>query len=170
MYNLSPQEKLILNNISKQFEILPGDLYSLINFESKWNPTAANPYSTAKGLIQFIDSTANDLGYINSQDLINKNPTILDQLQKPVYDYLKKFAPYNYSKQKLYMSVFYPKYMNVDINTQFPDSVKSVNPGIQTVQDYIQLVDRNRGSEIILTGSTIFLLLALFFILKKRQK
>ena len=55
-------------------------LYKLIKFESGFNPKAANPNSSAKGLIQFTNSTAKSLGYKDSKDLIKKNPTIKDQL------------------------------------------------------------------------------------------
>lgn len=37
-------------------------LYDLVNKESSWNPNAANPSSSARGLFQFIDSTAQNYG------------------------------------------------------------------------------------------------------------
>ncbi len=70
----------------------PQWLIDLINFESGWNPTASNPPSSAKGLIQFMNSTAkDDLGYKSSQDLIDQHPDIPSQLEGPVYRYLKMF-------------------------------------------------------------------------------
>jgi soluble lytic murein transglycosylase-like protein len=41
-------------------------LYKLINFESAWDPKAKNPASGARGLIQFMPSTARDMGYKGS--------------------------------------------------------------------------------------------------------
>jgi soluble lytic murein transglycosylase-like protein len=41
-------------------------LYKLINFESTWDPEARNEISGARGLIQFMPSTARDMGYKGS--------------------------------------------------------------------------------------------------------
>jgi soluble lytic murein transglycosylase-like protein len=38
-------------------------LYKQIHFESRWDPKARNPKSGARGLIQFIPSTAEAMGY-----------------------------------------------------------------------------------------------------------
>jgi hypothetical protein len=114
-------------------------LWNLINFESGWNPKIKNPLSSARGLIQFMDSTAQELGYYNSQDLIDKNPTIESQLWGPVWKYLKQYMPFN-TEQSLYMAIFYPKARTWSLDTEFPDSVKKVNPGIVTVGDYVNKV------------------------------
>ena len=44
-------------------------LYKLINFESRWDPKARNPSSGARGLIQFMPSTAEGMGYKGSLGL-----------------------------------------------------------------------------------------------------
>lgn len=143
MINLSSEVQSKIVEISAGLGINPDDLTKLINFESGFNPQAKNPYSSARGLIQFIDSTAQDLGFADSLDLVTQHPTIIDQLQI-VYEYLSRFYPFK-NQQDLYMSVFYPKYRKVDPETVFPDSIQSVNPGIVTVQDYVDLVNRRGG-------------------------
>lgn len=134
-----PEDLQTLNNTAARLGVAYQDLYNLIKFESGFNPQAKNPNSSARGLIQFIDSTAKSLGYKDSADLVSKHPTISSQL--PVVEqYLKQFAPFS-GKQSLYMSVFYPKYRNVSPDTPFPENVQKVNPGIKTPQDYMDKID-----------------------------
>lgn len=152
--------------MANQVKVNPKDLYVLINYESKWNPQAANPRSSAKGLIQFTDSTARKLGYNSSYELIEQNPTIESQLLNPVLTYLKKGMPYA-STQELFMQVFYPKARKWALNVQFPDNVQRNNPGIKTPYDYLQRAYRASRLTffppiiIFLTGGLIFYLLNL---------
>jgi len=143
-------------------------LYVLINFESSFKPDAANSRSSAKGLIQFIDSTAKKLGYENSQDLIDKNPTIETQISGPVYNYLKQFKPFN-STQSLFMSVFYPKARNSGLHSPFPAHVQKQNPGIKTPYDYIKKAFNKARltfvSPIIIFIGGVFI----YFILKEKR-
>jgi hypothetical protein len=113
-------------------------LMTTINFETAgtFDPQISNPKSSAKGLIQFIDSTAQGLGYRDSQDLVDQNPTFAGQLQGPVYQYFKKYMPFP-TQQSFAMTVFRPASRNVPPDTLFPASVQAVNPGIDTVQSYI---------------------------------
>lgn len=136
---LSPRENELFQTISLQLGVNHAVLYRLIDFESGWNPNAKNPLSSARGLIQFTDKTAQNLGYSDSLDLVNKNPSIISQLPI-VKRYLDQFRPFT-GKQDLYMSVFYPAARKVSPLSEFPDFVKKSNPGITTVQDYINKVD-----------------------------
>jgi hypothetical protein len=136
---LTDSEKTTLEDIAALLGTSPDWLYSLIDFESKWNPAAKNPYSSAIGLIQFTDSTARGLGYKNALDLVRINPSRLEQLKGPVYRYLRLYAPFP-TQQSLLMAVFYPKYRNVAPDTLFPESVLAVNRGIKTPADYIKKV------------------------------
>jgi len=138
--NLKVNEENALVTISKRLGVTRDDLFNLINFESKWNPLARNKKTGARGLIQFMNDTSKTLGYLNSDDLVIKNSTIESQLSGPVYKYLKYFKPFT-GKQSLYMSVFYPKFRNVSPDTAFSQMVTKYNPGIDTVQDYINLVE-----------------------------
>ena len=123
-------------------------LDSLIRFESGWNPKAKNPISGARGLIQFMPSTAKAMGYANADDLVNKHPTVVSQLLGPVAAYFKlpgNKGPWP-TKQSLYMTVFRPANRNSSPGTVFPADVRRDNPGIKTVQDYINLVEGKRPS------------------------
>jgi len=136
---LTQKEKSALLDTAKKLNVKYDDLYNLINFESRFKPFAKNPRSSARGLIQFTDNTARSLGFKTSADLVSRYPTVTEQL-KPVYVYLKQFYPFK-NKQSLFMSVFYPRYRNVHPKTLFPESVRKVNPGINTPQDYINKVE-----------------------------
>ena len=114
-------------------------LDNLIQFESAWNPQAKNKNSSARGLIQFIDTTAQTLGFASSLDLVSKYPDINSQLTGPVYRYLQQYAPFP-DEKSLYLSVFYPAWRFKPDDTAFPDSVRAVNPGIDTVGDYVSKV------------------------------
>jgi len=136
---LTDKEEKVLISVAKSLGTEPKYLHALINFESGWNPQAKNPTSSAKGLIQFMDSTARDMGFASSQDLINKYPTIEAQLKTPVKKYLAKYAPFS-SDQDLFMAVFYPVARTWSPLRAFPQAVQNANPSIKTVQDYINYV------------------------------
>lgn len=139
---ITPADLQLLNEIAVRLGVAYEDLFNLINFESGFNPQAKNPNSSARGLIQFIDSTAKQLGFNDSLDLVTKYPTITDQL--PIVErYLQQFKPFD-GKQSLYLAVFYPKYRNVAPDTLFPENVRKVNPGINTPADYIKFVERKK--------------------------
>lgn len=164
---LSSSVKLKVYEIANDLKVNPEDLIKLIDFESSWNPQAKNPYSSARGLIQFVDSTAKNLGFLDSLDLVTQHPTIIDQLQI-VYEYLSMYYPFR-DKQDLYMSVFYPAYRRKDPQTEFPKNVQMSNPGIRTIQDYVNLVERGSGNG--KTGALIIVSIALvlFYLLKGRK-
>lgn len=145
-------DKLALIQVASKLSIPVDWLARLINFESRFDPRAENPRSTAKGLIQFIDSTAKQLGFKNSQDLIDKLPGISDQLLFAVYPYLAQFKPFP-TQQSLYMSVFYPGYRYVSPDTPFSEEIRKVNPKIFKVQDYIDKVNRSQFLIDVLPGA-----------------
>jgi hypothetical protein len=132
-----------LSEVSNSLGINQEDLYKLIQFESKWNPAAKNPLSSARGLLQFTDATAKNLGYRDSLDLITKNNSIESQLYFPVLQYLSQFKPFK-TKQSLYMSVFYPDAREWPLYQEFPEKVKKNNPGIRTVADYVNKVENKK--------------------------
>ena len=168
MPTLSPSEDRALGEVSAKLGVDKRTLFNLINFESSWNPSIKNPYSSARGLIQFIDSTARGLGYSSSQDLVAKHPTRESQLRGPVYQYLRPYAPFP-TQQSLYMSVFYPKFRKVHPQTEFPDSVQRVNPNIRVVQDYVDKVNRKAGNYVVKGGMGLgtILILALSYYYRK---
>lgn len=120
----------------------PAWLDALIAFETggTFSPTIKNPNSSARGLIQIIDSSAQGIGYADSLDAVTQNPDFESQMENVVIPYLAPYAPFP-TKQSLYMAVFYPAYRDAPLFKRFPYHVRKVNPGIVTVKDYINKVD-----------------------------
>jgi hypothetical protein len=141
-------------------------LRNVITFESRFNPAAVNPYSGAKGLIQFLDSTAEDMGFNSAADLVKKNPTIESQLRGPVLSYLAKYRPFP-TEQSLYMSIFYPAARTWPMGQPFPAKVQAANPGIKTPGDYVAWVRKVSGAGIGAMG--LLLLAAISFFLIRRS-
>lgn len=143
-----------IQEIANRLGTDPRWLDALINFETAgtYSPTIQNPRSSARGLIQVIDKTAQDeFNATDSLTLVNTYPTFESQMENVVYPYLAKYAPFA-TKQELYMSVFYPKYRKVDPDTVFPENVQKANPGIVTVQDYVDFVDRRVKQDKLVLG------------------
>ena len=130
----------VLQDVSKKLGVEPSWLWALIQFESAGNPAARNKISGARGLIQFMPATARELGYKSADEIVEKYPTFEKQLETPVYNYLKRYAPFP-TKQSLYMSVFYPAARKWTPGSFFPALVRKQNPGIDTVQSYINHVE-----------------------------
>lgn len=146
-----------LEKVSKKLSLNPAWLWSLVKFESNANPAARNKITGARGLIQFLHSTARSMGYKDADDLAAKNPTFDKQLSGPVLQYLKKYAPFP-TKQSLYMAVFYPAARSWHPSTAFPANVRKANPNIDTVQDYINFVEGKGKKK--KTGTLEFMILA----------
>jgi len=172
MTTLTSSEDRALSNLASKLRANKQDLFNLINFESGWNPQIKNPYSSARGLIQFMDTTAKGMGYNGSKDLIDTHKTRIAQLEGPVYKYLKPYAPFP-TQQSLYMAVFYPKFRKVSPYTEFSDRVKKVNPNINIVQDYVDKVNRKGGNYTVKKGlglGTMTILGLAFYYRKKLMK
>lgn len=118
---------------SDKLGIDPAWLANVINFESGFNPAAKNPYSSASGLIQFMEETANGLG--------TTTPAIRAmsaRQQMPLVE--RYFWPYRgrmKSQEDVYMVVFYPKAVGKP-DYVFSAAVQKANPGIRTPRDYVQ--------------------------------
>lgn len=121
----------------------PYHLANLINFESGGSTSVYNRRgSGAVGLIQFIPPTARSLG-TSTDELSKMNSS--EQMQY-VEKYLKQFGSNLNTEQKLYMAVFFPKWMHKDIDEPFPKWALEKNDGIRTPRDYIRMV--NAGARI----------------------
>lgn len=154
--------------VSNKLSVPATWLYSLIDFESRWNPAARNPVSGARGLIQFMHQTARDLGYASADEIVSKYPDSESQLLGPVLDYFLKLPgktpPYP-TKQSLYMAVFFPAFRNVSPDTALPSYVTKQNPGIRRVSDYINYVERK--SVVPAVGGLLLIVgIALWYIFK----
>ncbi len=134
--------KALVNEIAAEFGVHPSILAGIIQNESGWNPTIKNPVSSARGLIQFIDSTAKSLGFPGgSAELVAKYPDIDSQLSGPVRAYYKKFAPYA-NENEFILATFYPAYRKKPLDTALPANVVAVNPGLNTIGDYVSRIKR----------------------------
>ena len=159
----------VLIDIAKKLNVDKNLLWSLIQFESSWKPDAKNPVSSARGLIQFVDSTAKNLGYLNSLDLVTKLPTIELQLKYAVYPYLKQYYPFP-TPQSLFMAVFYPAAMFWPENRQFPANVQKNNPGIKTPLDYIRFVYKKLSLRYMSNSIYLGIGVTILYILSKKGK
>jgi len=124
---ITSEKEQALQEVAKELQVPSNWLHDLIQYESKHNPLASNPIAgqSAKGLIQFIDSTAKWLGYDSSQNLIDTHPDYIGQLKSPVLTYLKKYAPYS-DNVEFYNAVFRPANRKTP-NYIFPEKVQKVN-------------------------------------------
>lgn len=60
---LNSAEEAALSETASRLGVTRDSLYKLISFESGWDPKATNPYTGARGLIQFMPATAKWMGY-----------------------------------------------------------------------------------------------------------
>jgi hypothetical protein len=156
-----------LEQAAAQIGVDPSWLHAIIMLESSGNPQAWNkiPYNKdrvdagieqpkyARGLIQFIDTSAQAIGFKDSLDLVTKLPDYDSQLMGAVVPYFAQYKPFT-TKQDFYMSVFYPAFRKVPPETMFSAKVRKVNPGIDTVQSYIDHVDRMAGVKSVVAAAT----------------
>ena len=185
---LNQSEKEAFYDVASELRISdPQWLIDLVDFETAgtFSPKIKNPLSSARGLIQFLDSTARDLGYGGSLDLVQKNPTVESQLKGPVYDYLRPYSPYTQEFQ-LYMAVFFPAARKYTPDTSFArifqdlyggdwqrryTNFEKSNPGITTPRDYMNALKKK--SVLIRVSIPAALLIAgmiAYYSVKKRRR
>jgi len=160
-----------LNDVAAKLAVPVDWLASVIHFETAgtWDPAIKNPYSSGRGLIQFMDSTARALGYRDSMDLVVKHPSISSQLRGPVLRYFQQFKEPAKTKQAFYMRVFLPAYQaaapDAVIYANDPEKQKkfrAANPGVITVADYVNKLEaKYKKSKLNLSPSSGGVLLAL---------
>ena len=107
-----PDFKKKLEKVASALGVKSSDLLAIMKQESGVNPQAVNPTSNARGLIQFMPSTARMLG--TTVDEIYK----MDGVQQLdyVYKYFKMTGVGDGSLGDLYMAVFMPKYVGYPDN------------------------------------------------------
>lgn len=119
----------------------PYYLAALISFESQWVPDIQNPTSSASGLIQFMERTAEALG-TTTQAI--RDMTVAQQMVLVRRYFSRSFSGRaNYpTLQSLAMQVFYPAARSWTRSREFPQWVQDANPGIVTVGDYMRRVEQ----------------------------
>jgi hypothetical protein len=170
-------------------------LDALINFETAgtYDPLIENPLpdSTAVGLIQINDPTAQDLFGMSANELVSKYPTFDEQMDNVVLPYLQqRKRVYNddaplFTKHELYMAVFYPAYIKRDSDTLFSERIQQANTyrtasGTVTIKspaEYAAFVDRRIREDTLLVPKLLPVILigtgiigvATWYLFRKRQ-
>ncbi len=140
MKDLLETELQALRVAAKIINCDPVNLRAVIQFESAWNPLARNAISGARGLIQFMPTTARSLGFDSADQLVLLLPNIEAQLLGPVVRYFKTIGNIFPNLQAVCMAIFYPAYRSEPETKVFPEAVQKVNPNIITVADYLNKV------------------------------
>jgi tape measure domain-containing protein len=90
-----------VEKMSKQLNVDPNKVMNVMAFESKLNPAAKNPKSSASGLIQFMDDTAT--AFKTTTDKL-RSMSAIDQLEY-VEKYFAQFRQLMDSQEELYTAV-----------------------------------------------------------------
>jgi hypothetical protein len=144
-------------------------LDAIINFETAgtYSVAARNPYSGAMGLIQVTDTTARSVFHVtDSATLSEQYPEFDEYMENVVVPYFKKYAPFP-TRQSFYMSVFYPAYRNSPADTVFSERIQELNPGIVTVQDYVDKVDRRINATPFAIGAVLAAGIVLWWVIRR---
>jgi len=112
--NYSSKIILKIKELAKKLDVEEEWIYKLFYYESRGNPQAINPVSGAVGLIQFMPSTARNLG-TTPEDLHKMS---IDQQLEYVEKYILKIKGNRHlnSFLDLYLAVFYPHAINKNQN------------------------------------------------------
>lgn len=154
---LSKSQKSAATRAASRLGVPVDWLLAVIQNESGGDPKIKNPNSSARGLIQFMDSTARGMGYQSSQDLVNRFPSFESQVEGPVVAYYRQFGPWA-SRDEFLGTAFYPTYRRGKLDVVLPADVRAVNPGITTLRDYVKRVwARYTGIKIVETSFPIVL-------------
>lgn len=133
-----------VTEMAKRIGANPSDVVSVMGFETgnTFDPSIRNKAgSGATGLLQFMPSTARGMG------------TTTDELAKMTVEqqlpYAEKYWTSNPtfrgklgSLENLAASVFYPPWIN-DPTQPLPESMRPMNPGITSLNDYVARVRKN---------------------------
>ena len=136
-YGIAPELALAIAQAANDLDIDPYALANVINHESGFNPQAKNPNSSASGLIQFMEATANRLGTTTAHI---RSLSALDQMVW-VRRYFEPFGPLR-SKHAVAMAVFYPRAINWPSFRPFPLRVIRAN-SVFTPGGYLRRMSRH---------------------------
>ena len=144
---LNEKEYNALLDLSRAINVSPDIIYKMIDAESGWRPLVKNPNGSARGLFQWIDSTARSYGFKSSLDLVEKNPTVYDQLVF-AKTYWKKLAPFK-NDYEFCLSNFLPAYKKYPAETRIIDlpngkAIHAANPRLFYLGDYYKMVSSRK--------------------------
>lgn len=187
VYDITPADIALIEGTARRYGFPPEWLSNLIGFETAgtFSPAIQNPISGATGLIQFMPSTARDLGVTTAQ---LKQMSFRQQWQyveaylngkmrsvasKGLYNTSTGRVTPKFTQTDLFMLIFYPVSAG-NPNYRFPDNVIRANNGISTPREYTNRALQNaifKGSFVASGGSLLILpLLIGGFILYKNYK
>lgn len=142
---LADSTKAIVQSMADEFGIDPALIVGQIQAESGWDPKIKNPLSTARGLIQFLDATAQGMGFDGSLDLVTQYPDIDSQLSGPVTQYWRMYAPYS-NDNEFILAVLLPALRKKSLDTVLSPTIQKANPGLTTLGDYVTYVKKHLSS------------------------
>ncbi len=114
--NLSPSGRRATVDVARSLGFDPDYLATVMSFESagSFDPKKKNVAgSGATGLIQFMPSTAERLGYTTAQLATMSQE---EQIRGPVWKYFSTFGKLS-TLDHVYLAVFYPKFMYLSDDT-----------------------------------------------------
>lgn len=149
VYNITRSDIALIESTARRYGFPPEWLSNLIGFETAgtFNPAIQNPSSGATGLIQFMPSTARELGTTTAQ---LKQMNFRQQWQyveaylngkmrsvagKGLYNTSTGKVSSKFTQTDLFMLIFYPVSAG-NPNYQFPKNVVAANNGISTPRAY----------------------------------
>lgn len=135
-FHLPAEVAEALVNAATAARVDPVLLANAIAFESEWLPNAVNHGSKAVGYIQFMPTTAAELGTTTNALIVMSPQQQLDYVRR--YFQLPRIVAHGPLKTQLdvYMAIFYPDAIGKGAGYVFPPSVQAANPGIVTAGDY----------------------------------
>lgn len=152
MASPSASDRVLASQVAAGFGVSYDALAAVIGYESGWSPTIKNPKSSARGLIQWLDSTARGLGYASSTDLVAKHPTVASQLSGPVKAYFRQYAPFR-SDDEFIAAVLMPANRK-SMDKPFSASVIAANGGIRNLREYVGRVwSKYRGTKFVVQST-----------------
>lgn len=123
---VTPEFAVKVKAIAARLDMVPDFIMCVMAFESGLNPAAKNPQSTATGLIQFTEATANSMGV--STAILAKMGAVaqLDYVERYFRTQIATYGKLQ-TLENTYLAVFYPVAIKNPIDWVFPDTVWKVN-------------------------------------------
>jgi len=111
-------------SIAQKLGVPAAALMIVMNNESGLNSAIKNPNSSASGLIQFIESTAKELGTTTAKLRAMSNVEQLDY----VYKYMNTYKGKLKDTADVYLAVFFPVALYKNLDWEFPNWAVVGNP------------------------------------------